>query len=140
MSNSEQNQEGPSLPLEKESTDSIEIDDRELMAIAAEELKPKPPEKRVPRGIRAFTMCRQNDESGISGEGVVVQGVNLASGWCIINWLMPLPVGSISIFNSMRDFLETHVESHPSNLTIITFEDGEQHFYKSDGTKEVILP
>lgn len=105
-----------------------------------DDLKPKKPSNRAPQGIRTFTVCRQNDETGVSGEGVVMQGIILASGWCIINWLLPLPIGSVSIFNSMRDFLETHVESHPSNKTIITFDDGEQHFYKVDGTKEVVKP
>ena len=109
-------------------------------ALQVEELLPKPPARTAPRGIRAFTMCRQEDETGISGTGVTVQGVVLASGWCVVNWLLPLPAGSISIFSSMRDFLETHVESHPINKTIITFEDGEQHFYKPDGSKEIIMP
>ena len=56
-----------------------------------EDLKPKPPPKRAPRGIRSFTVCRQNDESGVSGEGVVIEGVVLASGHCIIHWLFPPP-------------------------------------------------
>ena len=40
-----------------------------------EELLPKPPPKLAARGIRAFTVCRQNDETGVSGEGVVIEGV-----------------------------------------------------------------
>jgi len=34
----------------------------------AEDLKPKKPSNRAPEGIRTFTVCRQSDETGISGE------------------------------------------------------------------------
>ena len=51
----------------------------------SEDLKPKPPARLAPRGIRTFTVCRQTDETGISGEGVVIEGVVLASGHCIIH-------------------------------------------------------
>ena len=93
------------------------------------DLIPKPPPARAPRGIRSFTVCRQSDETGISGEGVVIEGVVLASGHCIIHWLFPPPRGGIAIFDSLEDFLKVHVKSHPSNRTIITFEDGEQKTY-----------
>jgi|TARA_R100001126_G_scaffold44862_1_gene25436 hypothetical protein len=95
----------------------------------SEDLKPKPPPKRAPRGIRSFTVCRQHDETGVSGEGVIIEGVVLASGHCIIHWLFPPPRGGIAIFDSLEDFLKVHVKPHPENKTIITFEDGEQKEY-----------
>ena len=94
-----------------------------------EDLKPKPPPKLAPRGIRSFTVCRQYDETGISGEGVIIEGIVLASGHCIIHWLFPPPRGGIAIFDSLEDFLKVHVNPHPENKTIITFEDGEQKEY-----------
>ena len=97
-----------------------------------EELKPKPPAKLAPRGIRTFTVCRQADETGISGDGVIIEGVSLATGQCIIHWLYPLPSGAIAIFNGFDDFLKVHVHPHPSNKTIITWEDGEQEMYGDD--------
>tara|TARA_Y100000310_G_scaffold283387_1_gene305313 strand:- start:245 stop:598 length:354 start_codon:yes stop_codon:yes gene_type:complete len=97
--------------------------------VAADDLKPKPPPKLAPRGIRTFTVCRQNDETGISGEGVVIEGVELASGHAIIHWLYPPPRGGIAIFDSLEDFLKVHVKPHPKNKTIITFEDGDQQTY-----------
>jgi len=96
---------------------------------AAEDLKPKPPPKRAPRAIRSFTVCRQHDQTGVSGEGVIIEGVVLASGHCIIHWLFPPPRGGIAIFDSLEDFLKVHVKPHPENKTIITFEDGEQKEY-----------
>ena len=95
----------------------------------AEDLKPKPPPKLAPRGIRSFTVCRQHDQTGVSGEGVIIEGIVLASGHCIIHWLFPPPRGGIAIFDSLEDFLKVHVKPHPENTTIITFEGGEQKEY-----------
>ena len=95
-----------------------------------EELIPKPPPKLAPRGLKTFTVCRQKDESGVSGEGVVIEGVVLATGQCIIHWLYPPPRGGIAIFDSMSDFIKVHIEPHPGNKTIITYEDGQQDTFE----------
>ena len=92
----------------------------------SEDLIPKAPPKLAPRGLRAFTVFRKSDESGISGDGVVIEGVELATGQCIVHWLYPPPRGGIAIFESMDDFIKVHIGPHPSNSTIITFQDGEQ--------------
>ena len=49
----------------------------EDVAEETEDLKPKPPSKLAPRGIQTFTVCRQHDETGVSGEGVIIEGVVL---------------------------------------------------------------
>ncbi len=95
-----------------------------------EELIPKPPPKLAPRGLKTFTVCRQKDQSGVSGEGVVIEGVVLATGQCIIHWLYPPPRGGIAIFDSMNDFVKVHIEPHPGNKTIITYEDGQQDTFE----------
>jgi hypothetical protein len=100
----------------------------------AEDLKPKKPSNRAPEGIRTFTACRQNDETGISGEGVVIEGATFATGHTVIHWLTPAPRGSIAFFDAFDDFIKIHVTSHPTNNTIITFEDGDQVIYRQDGT------
>jgi|TARA_S200002703_G_C3629548_1_gene193335 hypothetical protein len=94
-----------------------------------EDLKPKPLPKLAPRGIRTFTVCRQSDETGVSGEGVVIEGAKLATGQAIIHWLYPPPRGGIAVFDSMDDFIKVHIQPHPSNKTIITYEDGEQETF-----------
>ena len=104
--------------IKKEDNESIEQD-----------LKPKPPSKLAPQGITTFTVCRKEDETGISGEGVVIEGVVLGTGQCIVHWLYPPPRGGIAIFDSMEDFLKVHVLPHPTNKTIITFADGEQQTF-----------
>lgn len=95
----------------------------------AEELIPKKPSRLCPRGIQTFTVARQADETGVSGEGVVIEGVVLATGQCIAHWLYPRPKGSIAIFDSMNDFVTVHIKPHPGNRTIITYDDGEQERY-----------
>ena len=92
----------------------------------SQELKPKKPPRLAPEGIRTFTVARQYDETGVSGEGVVIEGVTLATGQCIAHWLFPPPRGSIAVFDSMSDFIAVHIRPHPSNRTIITYDDGEQ--------------
>jgi hypothetical protein len=108
--------------------ESKEGENREI-SIEPEDLKPKRPSNRAPEGIRTFTVCRQHDETGISGDGVVIEGVSFATGHTVIHWLTPLPKGSIAFFDNYDDFIKTHVASHPTNNTIITFEDGEQFIY-----------
>lgn len=94
-----------------------------------EDLKPKPLPKLAPRGIRTFTVCRQSDETGVSGEGVVIEGAKLATGQAVIHWLYPPPRGGIAVFDSMDDFIKVHIVPHPTNKTIITYEDGEQETF-----------
>ena len=101
-------------------TEEVEV------STVAEDLKPKPPTKAAPRGIETFTVCRQSDESGISGTGVVIEGVLFATGHVILHWLTPAPRGSISVFDSLNDFRKIHSDPHPTNKTIITWADGRQ--------------
>ena len=101
--------------------------------VEVESLKPTPPPKLAPRGIRAFTVFRREDESGVSGDGIVIEGVELATGQCIVHWLFPPPRGGIAVFDSMDDFIKVHIGPHPSNKTIITFQDGEQVKFGAQG-------
>jgi hypothetical protein len=109
----------------KEGT-SEETETEEVSPPKAEQLKPKKPPRLAPEGIRTFTVARQYDETGVSGEGVVIEGATLATGQCVVHWLYPPPRGGIAIFDSMNDFVKVHIQPHPSNRTIITYDDGEQ--------------
>ena len=100
----------------------------------AQDLKPKRPTNRAPEGIRTFTVCRQKDETGVSGDGIIVEGCRFATGHTVIHWLPPAPRGSIAFFDNFDDFIKIHVSSHPTNGTIITYDDGEQTIYGIDGS------
>ena len=112
-------------------TDDEILDEESKVTTDAEELKPKPPTKFAPRGIETFTVCRQNDESGVSGTGVVIEGVQYATGQVVLHWLTPIPRGSIAIFESLSDFKKVHVSPHPDNKTIITWSDGRQEEFQT---------
>ena len=103
-----------------------------------DDLIPKPPPKLAPRGITSFAVYRTQDETGVSGEGVVIEGVVMATGQCVVHWLYPPPRGGIAIFDSMSDFVKVHIEPHPANQTIITYQDGTKDVYgdKPDEDKE----
>jgi hypothetical protein len=113
----------------EENTEEEVAPEESLGENVVEDLKPQPRPKLAPRGIETFTVCRQYDESGISGEGVIIEGVVLGTGQCVIHWLYPPPRGGIAIFDSMSDFIKVHIEPHPSNKTLITYQDGEQEVY-----------
>lgn len=99
---------------------------KEEVSTEPEVLKPKRPTTQAPQGIRTFTIARQYDESGVSGIGVVIEGVVLATGQAIIHWLTPAPRGALAIFDSMADFIKIHIKPHPGNASILTWDDGEQ--------------
>ena len=81
---------------------------------------------RAPDGMRRFVMHREHDASGVSGTGLVLEGVLFSTGVVVVHWLTPPPRGSISVFDSLEQFLSIHVRPHPDNQTVLVFEDGEQ--------------
>ena len=111
-----------------------QVEEKQTEETPEVDLKPKKPAKLCAQGIRTFTVCRINDESGVSGTGIVIEGITLATGQCVVHWLYPTPRGSIAIFDSISDFATVHIKPHPGNETIITYEDGEQVHYRDDGS------
>lgn len=77
--------------------------------------------------MRTFQMYRAHDESGISGTGVVVEGVIFSDGKVIIRWVVH--TNSISIYETFVDFEKIHIGSHPTNKTILIWENGERTEY-----------
>jgi hypothetical protein len=76
--------------------------------------------------MRRFVMHRTYDVSGVSGTGIVLEGVLFSTGIVVVHWLTPPPRGSISVFDSLEQFLDIHVRPHPDNQAVLVFEDGEQ--------------
>lgn len=58
--------------------------------------------------MRRFQFIRNEDETGISGTGLVAEGVVLTSGKVVVNWLTKFP--TISIYEKFEDaeFLHGH--------------------------------
>lgn len=71
--------------------------------------------------LKIFDMERQNDESGISGTGLVASGIVFPDGKVSIRW--NTETSSTTEFDTFEDFLDIHVRPHGGNHTKI-------HFYK----------
>lgn len=70
----------------------------------------------------AFVMHRENDASGISGTGAILEGVIFSDGTVSTRWMTQ--TASTVIYNSILDFIKIHVYNHPSNNTELVFRDG----------------
>jgi hypothetical protein len=81
-------------------------------------------QRRAPAGMRSFTLSREEDVSGVSGTGLVLEGTLFSTGMVVVHWLTPPPRGSIAIFDSMEQLLSIHVRPHPENRTVLVFDDG----------------
>ena len=64
------------------------------------------------------------------------ENVVMATGQCVVHWLYPPPRGGIAIFDSMSDFVKVHIEPHPANQTIITYQDGHKDVYGTPPSRE----
>ncbi len=56
--------------------------------------------------FRRFIMNRSKDESGISGTGIVAEGLQFSSKKCVISWLSDTP--SIEIYDSIEELNRIH--------------------------------
>lgn len=56
--------------------------------------------------MRNFLLYRGEDETGISGTGLVAEGVEFYNGQCVLQWLTK--PGSIGVYNSLEDLLVIH--------------------------------
>lgn len=79
---------------------------------------------------KTFHVIRQADESGVSGTGKVIDGIVWANGWTQIFWRTDLDIvkrgnSSITFFESFDAFEKIHISSHPTNKTIIVWDDDE---------------
>ena len=57
-------------------------------------------------GIRRFHFVRIEDVSGVSGTGIVGEGVELTNGKIIFSWLSNL--GSVGVYDNVKTFLTVH--------------------------------
>lgn len=72
--------------------------------------------------MKTFRMIRHADESGVSGVGNVVEGVEFSDGTVVARWTTITP--STAVYEDIQDFLNIHVLAHPSNLTEIRWDGG----------------
>jgi len=66
---------------------------------------------------RLFKMVRNNDETGVSGTGVVADGIEYPNGMVSVCWRSKTP--SVNVYRSFVEFKHVHIDAHPSNDTEI---------------------
>jgi hypothetical protein len=58
------------------------------------------------RRIRRFALQRNEDESGISGTGIVAEGVQFITGKAVLNWTTD--VRSVAVYDSLDELMAIH--------------------------------
>ena len=86
-------------------------------------MRPKPLDRKVPEGMRTFTLYRGQ---GKDEPRAVLQGVIFSTGQTVVQWLTPSPRGSLNIFENFQQFRHIHIRTHDGAVAVITFGDGEQ--------------
>src|SRR4051812_45064871 len=56
--------------------------------------------------MKLFHFYRVEDQSGVSGTGPVVEGVQFTNGWCALRWVSPK--SSICFYRSLEDVKAIH--------------------------------
>jgi len=73
---------------------------------------------------KLFTLIRQQDESGISGSGRVLDGVKFHNGQVVICWRADINqqnegYSSLGVYPSWEAFKHVHIDPHPENKSRI---------------------
>lgn len=70
--------------------------------------------------IRTFHVIRSEDETGVSGTGRIMEGIEFPSGRVVVEWQAPYQ--TLGIYSSFAEFSQIHIDSHPSKSEVI-FDD-----------------
>lgn len=70
--------------------------------------------------MRRFVLNRIEDESGVSGTGIVAEGIQFSDGRCVLRWLTQ--VHSIAIYQNVG---EVEVVHGHQGKTVIVWQDME---------------
>ena len=70
--------------------------------------------------MRLFHLMRQEDQSGISGSGIVAEGAVFTDGTVAVKWLTK--TSSLNIYQSVDDVIEIH--GHLGRTVIVYREFG----------------
>ena len=58
------------------------------------------------RRIRRFALQRDEDESGISGTGIVAEGVQFTTGKAVLNWTTEFR--SVAVYDNLDELMAIH--------------------------------
>lgn len=66
--------------------------------------------------MQPFLLNRLEDVSGVSGTGIVAEGVVLHNGKCVLSWLTPN--SSVAIYDSLEILIAIHCHDGKSNVLL----------------------
>lgn len=69
--------------------------------------------------MKTFKLKRNFDETGISGTGIVGEGVVFSDGICVFRWITKDKPKTTVVFEKYDDFYDIHCKSHPKNKSEI---------------------
>jgi hypothetical protein len=76
-------------------------------------------ERRAEGRVKLFELRRVVDESGVSGTGLVAQGVIFDTGWCVLSWLTQHR--SVAFYESIEEVIAIH--GHGGKTRIVQIAD-----------------
>lgn len=85
----------------------ITLDDVDALPLS---LKPR---------MRRFVYIRHQDDSGVSGVGIKIEGIEFSNGKVCITWYSHM--NSVTTFDSMKAFLSTH--GHEGNGQVLWLDE-----------------
>jgi hypothetical protein len=69
--------------------------------------------------LRRFQLHRDQDASGVSGVGIVAEGVEFTNGMCALTWLTPTPC--VNVYLSIK--VVEHVHGHEGKTRVVFLDD-----------------
>lgn len=73
--------------------------------------------------MRRFQLLRHTDVSGISGTGIIVEGVEFTDGWVAFHWLSSVP--STTLFPNIEEVIRIHGHDGATELVWLDQKDND---------------
>lgn len=67
--------------------------------------------------MRTFNLVRHEDVTGVSGPGLVAEGVQFFDGSCAMKWCVPGKPTSITFYQSALDVI--HIHGHDGKTEVV---------------------
>jgi hypothetical protein len=71
--------------------------------------------------IKRFLLYRIEDETGISGTGIVAEGVQFSNGKCVLSWTTK--VSSIAVYDRIDDVRKIHGHNGKTEIRFLYDEE-----------------
>lgn len=70
--------------------------------------------------MKLFHFYRREDETGVSGTGPVVEGVQFSNGWCVLRWISDK--SSLGFYQSIQEVEAIHGHGGKTEIVVHDFE------------------